>query len=156
MKIELIRYNVDGTHSYHHKPLSYCCEKLKKNPAIHFAEDFTEYGEYTDRNEDDEDGYLPALCIWQNETTYDWEDTWENEYNYPIHYCPFCGEKIEIELVDEKDFTEKYNVVVQEVDEINKKLRNISRKKEEDLRQQRREKDDFLNSLFQFGPCIEE
>lgn len=52
----------------------------------------------------------------------DWEDTFEYTNNFPINFCPFCGEKIEISIAEKKifqmyitDWREKENRFVKEL-----------------------------------------
>ena len=41
MKIELIKLKFNDTHSYKHKPFTYCCDEIQNDKAIVFTgEDF--------------------------------------------------------------------------------------------------------------------
>ena len=106
MKIELIKLKFNDTHSYKYKPFKYCCEEIQKNKTIVFTgEDINDIGgEY-----EDDDISIPQFCTSYTETVGSWGDEWEQTDNYPIQFCPHCGEKIEISVVDEIDVSDEYN-----------------------------------------------
>jgi hypothetical protein len=80
----------------------------------------------------------------------DWGDTFTEEYFYKLNYCPICGEKIEIEIVDNVDVTNEYEQLSKERNEIRKKcMKTDSKKKARELELQRRELDMKIESFYQ-------
>ena len=85
---------------------------------------------------------------------YDNSDPYERynsmDYNYfQINHCPFCGEKIEIEIVEEVYVTEEYYNLVSERDKFHKKwcdCDSIKRKRE--LENLWREYDKKINEFY--------
>lgn len=59
-----------------------------------------------------------------------YEDEFENTYNYPIRFCPHCGEKIEIAVVNEIDMSDRYNELTKQHDEIWNKYEKMDSDKE--------------------------
>ena len=77
---------------------------------------------------------------------------WEQTDNYPIQFCPHCGEKIEISVVEEIDVSDKYNELTKQREELWKKCqRTDSKKKESELRKQVRKLDDQINDFYELG-----
>lgn len=127
MKIELtkIRYGEDET-TYKYKPFSYCCEKIKENDGIIFTnEDFVD-NDFRDEYDD-----TPRFCVTITERISSYEDSWDETRNYPIEYCPHCGEKIEISVVREMDMTEEVTRLRKEREEMLIKSNVTDSKKEE-------------------------
>lgn len=147
MKIELIRLKFNDTHSYKYKPFTYCCDKIQNDKAIVFTdEDINDIGgEYED------DGVcVPQFCTSYTEVITSYEDEWEQIDNYPIQFCPHCGEKIEISIVDEIDVSDKYNELSKQREDLCKKCqRTDSKKKEAELREQVRKLDNQINGFYE-------
>ena len=75
-----------------------------------------------------------------------------NTYNYPIQFCPHCGEKIEIEVVEEIYVSEEYNQLSKQRDELWKKCQKTdSKKKENELREQVRDLDNKINGFYELS-----
>ena len=146
MKIELIKLKFNDTHSYKYKTFTHCCNEIQNDKAVIFTgENIT--GEY-----DDDGIYIPQFCTSYTETFTSWGDEFENTDNYPIQFCPHCGEKIEIEVVDEIDISGKYNELTKQRDELwNKCHRTDSKKKEYELIEQVRKLDDQINDFYELG-----
>lgn len=146
MKIELIKLKFNDTHSYKYKTFTHCCNEIQNDKAVIFTgENIT--GEY-----DDDGIYIPQFCTSYTETFTSWGDEFENTDNYPIQFCPHCGEKIEIEVVDEIDISGKYNELTKQRDELWKKCqRTDSKKKEYELIEQVRKLDDQINDFYELG-----
>ena len=89
MKIELIRLKFNDTHSYKYKPFKYCCDEIQSDKAIVFT------GEDLVHSDDcwDDERYIPRFCTSHTEVITSYEDEWEQTDNYPIQFCPHCGEK---------------------------------------------------------------
>ena len=118
MEIELIKLKINDTHSYKYKSFTYCCDEIQNDKAIVFTdEDINDIGgEYED------DGVcVPQFCTSYTETVGSWGDEWEQTDNYPIQFCPHCGEKIEISVVDEIDVSDKYKKLSKQREELWKK-----------------------------------
>lgn len=145
MKIELIRLKFDDTHSYKYKPFKYCCDEIQNDKAIIFTgEDLV----YKDDCWDDE-RYIPQFCTSHAEVITSYEDEWEQTDNYPIKFCPHCGESIEISVVDEIDVSDKYNELTEQRKELWKKCqRTDSKKREYELREQVRKLDKQIDSFY--------
>lgn len=146
MKIEFIKLKFNDTHSYKYKTFTHCCNEIQNDKAVIFiGEDII--GEY-----DDDGIYIPQFCTSYTETFTSWGDEFENTDNYPIQFCPHCGEKIEIEVVDEINVSEKYNELTKLREELWKKCqRTDSKKKEHELRKQVIKLDDQINGFYELG-----
>lgn len=149
MKIELIRLKFNNTNSYKYKPFKHCCDKIQNDKAVIFTgEDINDI----DREYDDDGIYIPQFCTSYTEIFNTWGDEYEQTDNYPIQFCPHCGEKIEIEVVDEIDISEKYDELTKLREELWKKCqRTDSKKKESELREQLRKLDDQINNFYELG-----
>lgn len=149
MKIELIRLKFNDTHSYKYKPFKYCCDEIQNDKAIVFTgEDINDIGgEYEDDNVS-----IPQLCTSHTEVITSYEDEWEQTDNYPIQFCPHCGKKIKISVVDEIDVSDKYNKLSKRREELWKECqRTDSKKKESEWRKQVRKLDDQINDFYELG-----
>lgn len=153
MKIELIRLKFDDTHSYKYKPFKYCCDEIQKDKTIVFTGEDINYicGEYED------DGVcVPQFCTSYTETVGSWGDELEQTDNYPIQFCPHCGEKIEISVVEEIDVSDKYNKLSKRREELWKGCqRTDSKKKEFELREQIGKLDKQINGFYELGKMEE-
>ena len=146
MKIELIKLKFNDTCAYKHKPFTYCCDEIQNDKAIVFTgEDINDIG-----GEYEYDGVsIPQLCTSHTEVITSYEDEWEQTDNYPIQFCPHCGKKIEISVVDEIDVSDKYNELSKQRKELWKKCqRTDSKKKEVELREQVRKLDKQIDSFY--------
>lgn len=148
MKIELIKLKFNDTHSYKYKPFQYCCDEIQNDKVIVFT------GEDLVHSNDcwDDERYIPQLCTSYTEVITSYEDEWEQTDNYPIKFCPHCGEKIEISAVEEIDVSDKYNELTKQREELWKKCQRTDSKKEESgLREQVRKLDDQINDFYELG-----
>ena len=138
MKVEIIKQNLGDEVSYKYKPMSFCCEKLARNLVIELVA-----GEY-----DDAENYIsePRFCIADYEEWTEGGEDFKQDNYYPINFCPFCGEKIETEIIREEDVSDEYARLERERDILCKGARvTDSKSKEEDLRKKVRELEDKLN-----------
>lgn len=146
MKIEIVKQNFGDECSYKYKPMSFCCEKLEKNPVINLIVD-----EY-----DDDMNYIfdPQLCITDHDSWTEWEEDFEQDNYYPIKFCPFCGEKIETEIVKDEDITDEYERISRERDIFwNGAQVTDSKSKETSLRRKVQEMDEkiaYYNELREY------
>ena len=139
MKIDLIKLKFNDTCAYKHKPFQYCCDEIQNDKAIVFTgEDINDIcGEC-----EDDSISIPQFCTSYTETVGSWGDEWEQTDNYPIQFCPHCGEKIEISV-------DKYNELTEQRKELWKKCqRTDSKKKEAELREQVRKLDKQIDSFY--------
>ena len=149
MKIKVIKQIVrdkDGSEydiiSYKIKSIEKCCDDIINNPAIELSSQYDQY--------QNEEIYSVFLVH-----GYDNSDPYERynsmDYNYfKINHCPFCGEKIEIEIIDEIYITEEYYRLKGESDKFHKKwcdCDSIKRKRE--LENLWREYDKKINEFYQ-------
>lgn len=147
MKIKLIKLKFNDTHSYKYKPFTYCCNKIQNDKAIVFTdEDINDIGgEYKD-----EGISIPHFCTSHTEVITSYEDEWEQTDNYPIRFCPHCGEKIGISVVKEIDVSDKYKELTKQRDELWKKCQSTDSKKEDyELRKQVRKLDDQIDDFYE-------
>lgn len=146
MRIELIRLKFNDTYSYKYKPFKYCCDEIQNNECIEFTnENLTNFNVDYDK----EYGFIPQLCTSHTEVITSYEDEWEQTDNYPIQFCPHCGKKIEISVVEEINVSDKYNELSKQRNELWKKCqRTDSKKKESELREQVRKLDKQIDSFY--------
>lgn len=148
IKVELVRIKFDDSVSYKYLPLKYCCEAITKNKTIEFTNKLSDSDLYDIC--DDENNVIPHFASRFAEIVGDWEDEWENEYYYPIGFCPHCGKPIKIVVVDEEDRTEEYLNLKRQRDDLWKKCqRTDGKKKEAELRQQVQEIDRKIEWFYE-------
>lgn len=149
MKIEVIKHTFDGETQYKYKPFEYCCEELKRNDYINLEYEYDNYCNLCEKEDCinckydlDDTGRKLAMMIRYDDTH---PEPWENYYTtdtylFPIKFCPFCGEPIEIVCVGEVDKTEEYLKLCSLLDNIRKDIRKTdSKKKEAELTKVERE-----------------
>lgn len=135
MKIELIKLKFNDTHSYKYKPFKYCCDEIQNNKCIEFTnEDLSPLKHIDDGN------FIPQFCISHTEIIRLYEDEWAQTDNYPIRFCPHCGDKIEISVIDEMDISDQYNELTKQREELREKCWKTDSKKEESALRERVEK----------------
>ena len=146
MKIELIKLKFNDTCAYKYKPFTHCCKAIQNDKAIVFAyEDLVHLDTYWE-----DERYIPRFCTSHTEVITSYEDEWEQTDNYPIRFCPHCGEKIEISVVDEIDVSDKYKKLYKLREELWKKCQRTDSKKEEsELRNHVRKLDDQINDFYE-------
>lgn len=125
MQINIVKIHYGDNISYKYKPFSYCCEALKENKTIILTdEDFVDNDL---RNWYDD---TPKFCCSTREQITSYEDSWDEVKNFPIQFCPHCGEKINISVVDEIDLSSTYNALKKEKEEAREKSYQTDSKKE--------------------------
>lgn len=149
MKIDLIRLKFNGMTSYKYKPFKYCCDEIQNNKCIEFTnEDVVEPIGDVDNN----GYYIPQFCTANTEIISSWDDELERTDNYPIQFCPHCGEKIEINVIDEIDVSEKFKKLSIQHDKLQKKCNKTdSKKKESEMLNQFYELDKQVTSYYWLG-----
>ena len=142
MKIELIRQKFNGTRGYKIKSMDWCCEKIKDNPVIDL---FDKTCEGKEKGMED----VPAVMIYTTEIINSWGDEFEQENLYPISYCPYCAEKIEISVVKEQDVSEGYDKLTNLRESLwDKRKKTDSKTEEAALYQQIQELDKKINDFY--------
>ena len=110
MKIDLVKINLGDSYKYKFKRYEPCCDDILDNLCINF----TNYN-LTEETPDNE----PRYCL-ASTNSYD-DVAWED--NYPIKFCPHCGEPIEIKTVEVIDCSEKFSALVKKREELLKRIR---------------------------------
>ena len=153
MKIELIRLKFNDTCSYKYKPFKYCCDEIKNDKAIVFTgEDLVCNDTFGLVVRDSDDNIIPQFCISYTETFNSWGDEYEQIDNYPIKFCPHCGEKIDISVVNEINVSYTYNELSKFRQELWKKCQRTDSKKEEiELLKKVRKLDDQINDFYELS-----
>ena len=148
MKIELIRLKFNNARLCKYKPFKYCCDEIQNDKAIVFTyEDLVHSDDYWDGKT-----YIPQFCASHTEVITEYDYEWEQTDNYPIKFCPHCGEKIQISIVNEVDVSDKYNELTKQREELWKKCqRTDSKKKESELREQVRKLDKQINDFHELS-----
>lgn len=147
MKIELIKINLNNGSTYKYKPLDWCCNGLRDNPCVNLCSEDIVNVDY-----EDDGRFQPKMCISDNYEDGDYEDHWMTTDNHPIKFCPFCGEEITISTAAEEDYSKELEILETEMNEILKEIRRTdSKKKTEELNEQRRILDKRINYLYEFG-----
>ena len=152
MKIQVIQREFEShgsiNKSYKICDCKYCCDGIKRLPNINF---YFKEANNTDNPIEDDYGYGQDLGVMLEEVTeyHDWGDTFTEEYYYKLNYCPICGEKIEVEIVDNVEVTNEYERLSKERDEVHKKwIKTDSIKKKNELQSKRQELDREIESFY--------
>lgn len=137
MNIKVEKWEFDGKRSYKILELTKCCDKITKSEVVTLRDEY--------ENGDDSD--YSVKLIEDQEAVLSGDDDW---YSYErINFCPFCGEKIDIEIVNTIDKTEEYLELKQDRSELWEKCRKTdSKKKESQLREQIYELDKKINEMY--------
>lgn len=156
MKIQVIERKFkayDSIHkSYQIVGCEYCCEEIKHIPNIDFY--FKQTENTNNPIEDDYEWNQDLGVMLHDEITY--HDAWDyddygytEDYYYKLKFCPMCGEKIEIEIVDSIDVTEEYEKLSKERESIHKKwTKTDSIKKQNEYYNIRHELDIKIEALY--------
>lgn len=148
MKIELVKNNFRDDVSYKYKPFKYCCKELEVNECIVFTnEDFVDpNGEYSS---DDDNLPMPRFCISNTTRIDDGGEKIEKTRNWPIRFCPFCRQKIEVKIADETDISSEYKKDSKLRDKLWKTSQETDSKSEvEKLKEKVEMLDKKLNELY--------
>lgn len=136
MKINIKRHKFDDKVGYEVTRMDYCCEEFKDFPIKELTNDFIEHED-------------PSMCISHQYEETCWEDSWETTDNYPINFCPFCGQPIEINVIQGEDFTEKYKQLKIEREQVWEKCRSTDSKRESsELQNQVHDIDEKINKHY--------
>lgn len=125
MNINLVKIKIhDNTTSYKYCSYDFCCEELKEVLESEYEED--RYITFTNENvidNTDREYEYPSICI--GVLTTDEFGESDSYNNYPIKYCPFCGEKIKITTIKKEDWTKEY-------EDFKKHLADLDKKRKEE------------------------
>ena len=110
MKVELVKINLGDFYTYKFKSYNPCCDDILDDPCISFTN--CNLIEETPDNE-------PRYCL----TNFDSYDDVACGDNYPIKFCPHCGEPIEIKTVKVIDCSEKFPALVKKSGELLERIR---------------------------------
>lgn len=139
MKIEVSKWTFDGNTSYKILHMEECCNKLTNSMNVSINDGYDEFSNY------DEQEYSVKLT----KIVYD-EDIGDVYRYEKINFCPFCGEPIEINIVEEVDKTEEYKLLKNKRKVLWSKCNNTDSKKEaEELVNQVRELDKKTNGIWE-------
>lgn len=105
MIVELIKQKYTNKYSFKIKKTKYCCEGIKNNETIGISYCNCE----------------PRICINSTQIVYCDGENFEHEIVVPIQYCPHCGRKILLEVVDVIDYSEEYEKLKSNVNSLTKK-----------------------------------
>lgn len=145
MKIKVEKWIIDEYNdiSYKIKSIEKCCNKLTNSMNITINNEYCENENYCG------DNTYSVKLVRKEEEGIPWEDYTETNYYYEkIDFCPFCGEKIEIEFIGEIDKQEELELLRKEREDTWKKCcKTDSKKKEYDLQQQVYELDNKINTI---------
>jgi len=106
MLINAEKWTFNGSISYKIISVNPCCNKILQNPLIDVFYNWFEYL-------DDESNYCGdmeySICLCRTDTYPEpYEDYYNTDYHYyKITYCPFCGEEIKINFINEVDKSEE-------------------------------------------------
>ena len=162
MEIKAKQIIVDRSTSYKYYKPKFCCKALEENPRIVISNEYP-------------DNYLCRTCetiechgcdyktdetfgifFYISEEVQDWEDTWPEDYYYPLKFCPFCGEPIEVDVIETIDKTEEAEKVSEVATKLRKQLWACdSKKKCAELEKETRNLDDIVNYYYSTGEIDE-
>lgn len=139
MKIEVSKWIFDDTCAYKIKSLTKCCDEIINSDVITLANDY--------ENGDDSD-YSVKL----RDVNYEYDSYDGDYYDYTtyesIQYCPFCGERIDVKIVEIIDKNDEYLELIQTRDELwSKHMKTDSIKKANKLQLEVRELDKKINEI---------
>ncbi len=153
MEIKLVKIQFQkGCHSYKYHPFDYCCEELKHSPCICFTSEDIETFDIDDGLNSD----FPRFCIERKDIVIDREETWDLNLNFPIKYCPYCGERIKIKLTGTKHAEAAYASLTKRRETIWNQCRTTdSKRKENELKNEVHLLDQKINCFWTLGPIGE-
>jgi len=127
MKIKVEKWIIDDEISYKILEIKKCCNKLTNSKSISVNSGCDYYSEF-----DDECGDFTVKLVREVEEPIPWEQDAETRFYYEnIKYCPFCGERITIEIVNTIDKTEEYDKLDSELEELWQKCYDTDSKKDD-------------------------
>lgn len=164
MKIIAKKIKVNDDTFYKYFKPKYCCIAMEKNPMIDI------YNEYSDNYlckgcesldcigcEFEDTGRVFGMFLSEEIEVYDWGDSWPENYFYPIKYCPFCGEPIEIEITETIDKTVEVELLENELSKLRKQLWSCdSKKKCSELEKRIRSLSEIVEYYYMTGEIDED
>lgn len=145
MNIKVEKWIIDDSVSYKILDIEKCCNEIINSKNISINTEYDENETYVGDNPEYSVKIVRAEERWDGEDGYSYFDN----YYETIKFCPFCGQEIFIEVVNEVDKTEEYKPLREERDVLWKKCwKTDSKKKESELRKQVNELDNRINSML--------
>ncbi len=138
MDVKIEKWEFDEKKSYKILKLTKCCDKIIMSDSVDLIYDY--------ENDDD---YDYSVKLIDRKVFHDYDD-WDEVCIYEhIEFCPFCGEKINIEITNTVDKTEEYLSLKTQRDELWKKvIKTDSKKKELISRKQVYELDRKIDEFY--------
>lgn len=165
MKIKVKKITVDESIAYKYFKPEFCCKTLKKNPMIvidsqcpdnYLCRDCQSWEcQGCDSMNENEEKF--GVFLHTEDEVDDWGDTWPEDYYYPIKFCPFCGEPIEVEVTETTDKTAEAEKVAEVLTKLRKRLWTCdSKKKSAGLEKEIRNLEDIENYYYSTGEIDED
>jgi hypothetical protein len=131
MTVSLKEFKVDEHLAYKVTSIDFCCDSINQCMTIDL---------------ETETDFKPHISICQSVEYYADGDSYPTIECTPIKFCPFCGDEINIEIVDKEDLSVIYDTMqMTEMDYRNKSRITNSKKKEQEWLTLAREISDELN-----------
>lgn len=155
MKIRAEKWFITGKMeytSYKIVSIKKCCDELINSENISLNKAFNEHSCYDYDSSEGDYSVKLTRCEYDDETGYEF-------LHEKINYCPFCGSRINIEIINTIDKTEEFNTLEKQRDELwNKCCKIDSKKKASELHQQVEALDIKINDMlssddFEKGEC---
>lgn len=153
MDIRLIKLRLDdGVYTYKYYPFEYCCKHLKNSSCINFVDVDMDTFDIDDGLASD----VPRFCVEKKNIIQEFEGSVDWSVNYPIMYCPYCGQRIKIKVVGTKDVKSVCDLLNRTRAKLWKQCQNTNNKKEENqITEEIRRLDKRINSFWRLGDIQE-
>lgn len=136
MKVELVKINLGDFYTYKFKSYNPCCDDILDDPCISFT-----YCNLIEETPDNE----PRYCLTSTDS---YGDVALGD-NYPIKFCPHCGEPIEIKTVKVIDCSEKFPALVKKSGELLERIRAFrNSSKSDNTSNDNKYSEKFLEELY--------
>lgn len=153
MNIRLVRLQLDeGVYTYKYYPFEYCCELMKNSQCIKFADKNIDTFDMDDGLASD----IPRFCIEKNNIVHDQDDPINWNMNYPIKYCPFCGQQIKIRVMSTKNVKSVRDLLIRTREKLKKQCHSVNDEKEKaTIMEEVKKLDKRINSFGTLGDLRE-
>jgi hypothetical protein len=160
MKIQVVEQTINKGKYHKYLPLEYCCERLKHTKYIEMTDQLISFcsvcnveNRYDCESKCNPEEKNIGLAFYYDDTYQEpWEDFYVTDtYYIPLDYCPFCGEKIEVEVVKREDITEEYLNAKREYEKVHDKWAKCdSIKRRNALEEEWRQLSDKMDEMRMF------
>ena len=131
MELKLKEFRVDDSPAYKITRARFCCDAIKKCAFVDLGQDLE---------------FVPQVAISQEFVVYADGVDWQEIVYTKINFCPFCGEKITLDVEEIEDVSEYYGLLQKKGREYRHKSKVVDSKKEEnELLEKARMHSDELN-----------